>query len=399
MSSLDYSRQGGKVEIPDGKGNIYTFPAPYSCDKGMGIVFYSNLRPAKDSDVTWLTELHGQTYSLDQLDMNMIKIGNSTNSLKTCFHNLEWDKVGVLIPDNVITIKNTSNTYLAYTVVYEESVPRQVWDQALRIKEVFPDFLPVDYVKEHYGYSRQSVISEINNFSMQVVNSTTLMGVYHPKMVMSGTRKSIYCYSQGKVIEHNSPFYSLNSSNLSVDWVFTPEEGEHFSDFEEVLNGRYLIFVGYTKNHGYIGYENPIIVVFDTSEKKQYRWYYSQPQKGSFDIIQVFSKEFCIIQSNKGHEIIDYNQFLSRIIPGYSFTSSEQRKTIHGSNNGHRWVDLGLSVKWATCNVGAINPQDNGNYYAWGETDTKDSFSWYSYKHSEYKSGITKYNTSVNFDA
>lgn len=39
------------------------------------------------------------------------------------------------------------------------------------------------------------------------------------------------------------------------------------------------------------------------------------------------------------------------------------------SNTGsHEYVDLGLSVKWATCNVGASKPEDYGNYYAWGET-------------------------------
>ena len=39
--------------------------------------------------------------------------------------------------------------------------------------------------------------------------------------------------------------------------------------------------------------------------------------------------------------------------------------------NGHEYVDLGLSVKWATCNVGANKPEDYGNYYAWGETKRK----------------------------
>lgn len=36
--------------------------------------------------------------------------------------------------------------------------------------------------------------------------------------------------------------------------------------------------------------------------------------------------------------------------------------------NGHEYVDLGLSVKWATCNLGANSPEDYGDYYAWGET-------------------------------
>ena len=37
-------------------------------------------------------------------------------------------------------------------------------------------------------------------------------------------------------------------------------------------------------------------------------------------------------------------------------------------HNGHKYVDLGLSVKWATCNVGASSPTDYGDYFAWGET-------------------------------
>lgn len=42
--------------------------------------------------------------------------------------------------------------------------------------------------------------------------------------------------------------------------------------------------------------------------------------------------------------------------------------------NGYEYVDLGLSVKWATCNVGANKPEDYGNYYAWGEVNTKDTY-------------------------
>ena len=42
--------------------------------------------------------------------------------------------------------------------------------------------------------------------------------------------------------------------------------------------------------------------------------------------------------------------------------------------NGHEYVDLGLSVKWAACNVGATSPEEYGNYYAWGETTTKAKY-------------------------
>ena len=35
--------------------------------------------------------------------------------------------------------------------------------------------------------------------------------------------------------------------------------------------------------------------------------------------------------------------------------------------NGHKFVDLGLSVKWATCNIGAEDQGDAGNYYMWAD--------------------------------
>lgn len=47
---------------------------------------------------------------------------------------------------------------------------------------------------------------------------------------------------------------------------------------------------------------------------------------------------------------------------------------LQGFVNGHEYVDLGLSVKWATCNVGAALPSDCGDYYAWGETTSKREY-------------------------
>lgn len=45
----------------------------------------------------------------------------------------------------------------------------------------------------------------------------------------------------------------------------------------------------------------------------------------------------------------------------------------------HEAVDLGLSVKWATCNVGATTPTDFGGYYAWGETEEKEIYTGQTY--------------------
>lgn len=59
-------------------------------------------------------------------------------------------------------------------------------------------------------------------------------------------------------------------------------------------------------------------------------------------------------------------------------------------------VDLGLSVKWRSRNVGADAPEEYGDYFAWGETETKTEFElsnykWYDGPATGVISGFTKY--------
>ena len=58
------------------------------------------------------------------------------------------------------------------------------------------------------------------------------------------------------------------------------------------------------------------------------------------------------------------------------------RETPVETTDGHEWVDLGLpsGTKWAATNVGANTPEGYGNYYAWGETTTKSTYNWSTYK-------------------
>ena len=65
--------------------------------------------------------------------------------------------------------------------------------------------------------------------------------------------------------------------------------------------------------------------------------------------------------------------------------------------NGHEWVDLGLSVKWATCNVGAKTAEEYGNYYAWGETKPKDEYS--SDNSVTYNQSISDFSGNPQYDA
>ena len=63
--------------------------------------------------------------------------------------------------------------------------------------------------------------------------------------------------------------------------------------------------------------------------------------------------------------------------------------------DGVEAVDLGLSVKWANMNVGAKKPSGYGTYFAWGETKSKDYYSWNTYAWSKGNSQfLTKYSST-----
>ena len=64
------------------------------------------------------------------------------------------------------------------------------------------------------------------------------------------------------------------------------------------------------------------------------------------------------------------------------------------------YVDLGLpsGVKWATFNVGATQPEEYGDYFAWGETEPKELYDWSTYKWCDgLYNTLTKYNTDSEY--
>ncbi len=93
---------------------------------------------------------------------------------------------------------------------------------------------------------------------------------------------------------------------------------------------------------------------------------------------------------------------------GCSKDDSNNNNANSGGNGGcdvpAGWVDLGLpsGLLWAQCNVGATTPEGYGNYFAWGETTTKDSCNWSTYRYCTVNgegslASLTKYNTRTPF--
>lgn len=73
-------------------------------------------------------------------------------------------------------------------------------------------------------------------------------------------------------------------------------------------------------------------------------------------------------------------------------------QTISGQAGGYNYVDLGLpsGTKWATCNIGANDPFEYGDYFAWGEVEAKKKYNWDTYKWSGAKlDSLYKYCTQT----
>ena len=129
----------------------------------------------------------------------------------------------------------------------------------------------------------------------------------------------------------------------------------------------------------------------------------------SSDIYSIYSYDRCFGQSvrpvrNKvevSHSEVTDSLVVTEEVPSVKKemyqapVSSDKSGTI----DGHDYVDLGLpsGTLWATCNVGAFEPDGYGNYYVWGETATKTVYDWSTYKWTEGASETpTKYTDSLS---
>ena len=75
--------------------------------------------------------------------------------------------------------------------------------------------------------------------------------------------------------------------------------------------------------------------------------------------------------------------------------SKDDEEYLNVDSDTREYVDLGLpsGTLWATCNIGAISPEKSGNYFAWGETKPKKTYSWDTYRYCKHGGDciITKY--------
>ena len=194
------------------------------------------------------------------------------------------------------------------------------------------------------------------------------------------TEKNSTTYRKKMEDISGNPKYDVARKEWGGSWRIPTLE-----EFEEL---RYYCKWEWTTKHGIYGYEviskkNGKSIFLPASFSSKYEdvplgfYWTSTPDHswGSVDSRALF------LRYNGGRCIQGYadrySGYCVRPICGpaeHDKKEKTEKMPSKGKINQHEYVDLGLSVVWATCNVGANKAEEYGNYYAWGETTTKESY-------------------------
>lgn len=122
--------------------------------------------------------------------------------------------------------------------------------------------------------------------------------------------------------------------------------------------------------------------------------------KKFFLLRTVFLLSLCLVltccEKDVNHESSEIEPYIQ---PNDDTTNNYHQgddPSVSGSINGYNYVDLGLSVKWATCNIGASSPENYGGYFAWGENVTKSYYSYSNYSFTVYDKPVGFHFTKIS---
>lgn len=163
-------------------------------------------------------------------------------------------------------------------------------------------------------------------------------------------------------------FYGSSSTSFTISKVTVPSSFSISNGTLSTTTSSQSVYISSSRYSDYVyadpaTLQNLVVTVSGTD--------YTKNALPSGDVIKSIVVDLPTSSSHAGWSVVD----------GADSEEPEYEPEI--DYNGHEYVDLGLSVKWATMNVGASKPEDYGDYYAWGETigykDGKTYFDWSTY--------------------
>ena len=190
-----------------------------------------------------------------------------------------------------------------------------------------------------------------------------------------------------KAAVHNDVFYSTLSSfsTRAIDISVVTNEAQDVGYIQATLTGKVIdnCVASFTKEVGFSYWSS------DKNESQAKTANAVLKDDGSFqmsiDDLELDTQYTYRAFTKVNNTIVsgDSRSFSTKKVPegavnmGLTKTNTDGSKTI---------------VFWAYSNLGATKPEDGGDYYAWGETETKNNYNWDTYKWGNSRETLTKYN-------
>ncbi len=242
-----------------------------------------------------------------------------------------------------------------------------------------------------------------NMEGVEISTSNTLILPINSNTEITAVFQNIPNYSVTVVSSGNGTAVASKSSvqeGGSVTLTATPNSG--------------YVFKNWTLNGNVVSTQNPYTAtvtansVYVANFEKTYTISVSSGEGGtavaSKSSVQGGGSVTLTATPNEGYSFVNWTVEGKEVSIQNPYTTTitediEIKANFKDKYNGHAYVDLGLSVKWATCNVGATTPEEYGNYYAWGETTPKTTYyDWSTYKYCNGdKYSMTKYCTYSDY--
>lgn len=321
--AANYFVQGeGVVEVRSG-GNIYSWPIA-SSSRDKSIVFYA--QGVDPNSIFNTTVVHGMHVSTAAANLNMVKIGEQTAPVSSCFDEPDFGKAELVLPRQYLKFQEEGDyLMLSYTLAFPE-VSSVVYTEPKSV--IFAGQL----VEVNSGINYDVRMREVSGLSlfdtktMKTIPSSTLhlKGIQQPKLEYSNNH--IYYYNESDygcmfpenfyngyllkssvinvMSQDGTPIYilSTNKSKLEVESLIYPDDGDVICDLQET--SKYICYCGSNKKHGYVGYENPVLVIIDKETKKVVARYNGNDGKGKKD--RFFNKMYVL---DDDHLLMMYNDY------------------------------------------------------------------------------------------
>ena len=247
------------------------------------------------------------------------------------------------------------------------------------LSTIYPNNTSIQYSIK-YGTSRSNLNSTVSNV---LQNGNNLSGTV--SNLKSGTTYyyRVSAYVGGTAIYGMTKSFTTKSG---TDYLAT-DAASNITMTSATIKGTTLLASVYPDNT--IQY----MIVYSTSESSLIS---SSSSSNSSSIIPELKDDSLIAElSNLDVNTTYYYCVRAKLNSNYYYGDIKRFTTKDLQQSGA--VDLGLSCLWSACNLGASSPDRIGNYYAWGEIETKESYTASNYLHT--KEYLGKSISSTQYDA